>query len=204
MQKNILKNGVKNKMEACNLPICIEIKDKVYPINRNGEHRVILDIIKAFNDSSLTPEEKAYVTLNIFYDFNLPEDAEDVKLAANDMIKFINRGQTQPENYVNKKTLIDWNKDYFMIADGLVKVLGYDVRDTERYTHWWTFVGACSQIGEGFLNTVVSIRSKRQKGKKLEKWEQEFYRENREVIDAVSDMSDEERKRLQNYLDEDW
>lgn len=191
-------------MEAYKLPVCVEIKDVVYPINRNGEHRVILDIIKAFNDSSLTPEEKAYVTLNIFYDFNLPKDAEDLKFAASEMIKFINRGWQQPKNYVNKKTLIDWNKDYFMIADSLVKVLGYDVRDVEKYTHWWTFVGACSQIGEGLLNTVVLIRSKRQKGKKLEKWEQEFYRENREVIDAVSDMSDEEKKKMQNYLDEEW
>ena len=33
------------------------------------------------------------------------------------------------------------------------------------------------------LSTIVSIRSKKKKGKKLEKWEETYYRENRDKIE---------------------
>lgn len=62
------------------------------------------------------------------------------------------------------------------------KVAGHEVR-ADKFLHWWTFLSYFYGIGEGQLSTVVSIRSKRQKGKKLEKWEQEYYRENRKKID---------------------
>ena len=47
-------------------------------------------------------------------------------------------------------------------------------------------------IGEGQLSTVVAIRDKLRKGKKLEKWEQDFYRENKSRIDFKKKYSAEE------------
>ena len=47
-----------------------------------------------------------------------------------------------------------------------------------QYLHWWEFIGAYSSIGRGLFATVVGIRSKRIKGQKLEKYEQEFVRDN--------------------------
>ena len=38
------------------------------------------------------------------------------------------------------------------------------------------------------------------KGKKLEDWEQEFYRENKKIIDFPHKLTDEE----QEWLDSDW
>ena len=49
--------------------------------------------------------------------------------------------------------------------------------------HWWTFIGLFNEIGEGMFSTVVRIREKKAKHKKLEKWERTFYNENKDIID---------------------
>ena len=56
------------------------------------------------------------------------------------------------------------------------------------------------EIGEGTFQTVISIRSKKRKGQKLEKWESDFYRENKKMIDLPLRLTDEE----QEFLDSDW
>ena len=61
-------------------------------------------------------------------------------------------------------------------------------------------MGAYMEIGEGTFRTVVSIRKKKRTGKKLEKWEEEFYRENRKMIDLPMNLSKEERE----LLEADW
>ena len=59
------------------------------------------------------------------------------------------------------------------------------------------------EIGEGTFATVVSIRDKKAKGKKLEDWEREFYKENKTLIDLDVKYSEEEleeQKRLNDLL----
>lgn len=59
-------------------------------------------------------------------------------------------------------------------------------------------------IGEGQLSTIVSIRDKLRHGKKLEKWEQELYRENKASVDIQKRYSAEEmeeQERLKKLLD---
>ena len=51
------------------------------------------------------------------------------------------------------------------------------------YMHWWTFIGKYMEIGESVFSTVVSIRDKKRKGEKLEKWEQDFYSHNKNRVD---------------------
>ena len=41
------------------------------------------------------------------------------------------------------------------------------------------------EIGESLFSSVLNIRQKRAKGKKLEKYEQEFYKDNRNLIDLT-------------------
>lgn len=61
------------------------------------------------------------------------------------------------------------------------KVAGFETR-TCGYLHWWSFLGLFNEIGEGFYSTVMNIRLKKAKKKKLEKYEQEFYREHEELF----------------------
>ena len=93
----------------------------------------------------------------------------------------------------NQKTkLADWNQDFPLIVNPVNRVLGYEVRDCE-YCHWWTFLSAYYEIGDCLFAQVVAIRKKRKQGKKLDKYEQEFYRDNRDLIDIKVKLTDEEK-----------
>lgn len=73
------------------------------------------------------------------------------------------------------------------------------------FLHWWTFMAYFNAIGEGQLSTLVSIRDKLRRGKKLEKWEQEYYRKNKERVDLKKRYSAEElaeQERLKKLLGE--
>ena len=52
------------------------------------------------------------------------------------------------------------------------------------------------EIGECTFATIVSIRAKKQKGKKLEKWEEEFYRENYDKVNLPQKLTKEEEEFL--------
>ena len=50
----------------------------------------------------------------------------------------------------------------------------------------------------GQLSTVVSIRDKLRRGKQLEAWEKDFYRENKQAVDmkppeTAADLAEKER-----------
>ena len=184
-------------MRSRRLPTEIEIDGKSYPINKKGDYEVILDIIEVLNDKELSERERAWVALNIFYDFNLPDD---LNKAIEKMFEFINCGETD-KTRPDKKSLMDWNKDFTMIVAPVNRVLGYDIRSAE-YLHWWTLMSAYMEIGECMFQTVVGIRSKKQKNKKLDKWEEEFYNENRSRVDLGADFTKEEDEFLKNLLGE--
>jgi hypothetical protein len=73
--------------------------------------------------------------------------------------------------------VIDWEKDSQIISSAVNKVANMEVRSVD-YLHWWTFLGYFSEVGESVLATVVSIRNKIKRGKKLEKYEKEFMHNN--------------------------
>ena len=59
-------------------------------------------------------------------------------------------------------------------------------------------------MGECTYSTVLSIRNKRKKGKKLEQWEQEFYSANKNLVDIRRKLTEEEKeneKWLNSLLD---
>jgi hypothetical protein len=89
---------------------------------------------------------------------------------------------------------MDWNKDFKQIAPPISRILGYEVRTPEKYTHWYSFLGAYMEIGECTFATIVSIRSKRAKNQKLEKWEEEYVRENPELFEIKQKFTKEEEE----------
>lgn len=62
--------------------------------------------------------------------------------------------------------------------------------------HWWTFLGYFSEVGDGLFSQVINIRQKRAKGKKLEKWELDFYNEHKELVDIKEKLTPEEQAEL--------
>ncbi len=179
------------------LPVSVEIDGAQYEIRNKCDYRVVLDAISALNDEELEMEYRLECALFIFY-----EDLtglKDIQTATTEMMKIINLGEETAEEE-HKPKLMDWEHDFAQIAPPISRVLGYSVRDKNNYTHYYDFIGAYMEIGECVFSNIVSIREKKIKGKKLEKWEQDFYRENRKLIDLPHKLTAEE----QEFLNSDW
>ena len=59
------------------------------------------------------------------------------------------------------------------------------------------------EIGECTYSTVLSIRTKKAKGKKLESYEQDFYNANKRMVDIQPKLTEEEKAAeewLNNFL----
>ena len=180
-----------------NLPISVEIDGKEYAIRNKCDYRMVLDVLCALNDNELTEQEKAQCALCIFYeDLN---GCKNLQKALDEMFKIISYGEEATKNQ-NKPRLMDWKHDFKIIAPAVSRVLNYDVRTADKYCHFWTFFGAYMEIGESTFATVVSIRNKKAKGKKLEDFEREFYKENKSMVDLPQNLTEEE----QEWLDSDW
>lgn len=177
-----------------NLPTCVEINGTQHNIREKCDYRVVLDAICALNDNELTDEEKLKCALFIFYEDI--SQIQDFEVAIKEMFRIINNGEVEEEQAQAKPKLMDWEHDFKLIAPAISHILGYDVRDPEEFTHWYSWLGGYQEIGEGTFQTVVSIRSKKAKGKKLEKHEMEFYRENRKMIDLPQTLTKEEEELL--------
>ncbi len=173
---------------------------KVNGIDRaiRSDFRVALLIFQAFNDPELSDQEKAWVMLECLYeDFeNMPPD--DLEEACRQAVWFLDGGMVQEDVKPSKK-VIDWEQDEQMIFSAVNKVAGKEVRAVE-YMHWWTFLGYFNEIGECLLSTVINIRQKKNKGKKLEKYEQEFYRANKSLIDIKKRYTPEEQAEKEYLL----
>ena len=185
-------------MSIYTLPYSVEIEGKTLPIRNDCDFRVVLDVIEALNDNDLTEEEKYRCALFIFYGDEI-WNVLNLEEAIEKMFIVINCGEKSDEPS-KKPKLMDWHHDFSLLAPPISKVLGYDVRTPHKFTHWWTFVGGYMEIGDCSFSNVVSIRSKKAKGRKLDKSEEEFYRENRNLVDFPVQISREE----QEILDSDW
>lgn len=168
------------------LPENLEIDGRQYPIRT--DFRVVLLIFEALNDPELSEEEKVAVMLQSLY----KETPENIQEAVNKAAWFLDGGQNFKGS---EKRVMDWEQDEQMIFSAVNKVAGYETRAKE-YIHWWTFLGFFNEIGEGLFSTVVNIRSKRNKGRKLDKTEEEFYKRNREIINLKKKLSKEEQREL--------
>lgn len=163
------------------------------------DFRDIINILVAFNDNDLTNTEKAQVMLEIFYIDYDKIPFEFIEEAIEKAIEFIDCGIANEGR--QKKKLMDWKQDAPVIASAVNKVVGYEIRSA-AYVHWWTFMGAYLEVGDGLFAQIVNIRNKKIRGKRLEKWEQTFYRENKALIDfkVKNERSNEELKELRQLF----
>ena len=167
------------------LPQSLVVNGTEHPIR--SDYRMVLRVISAFNDPNLEPNEKVYVCLYIIY-----EDFEDIppdeyNAAFDAATEFINHGAETKR----KVKLVDFEQDEDMMVAAINRVAGKEVRALD-YLHWWTFLGYFMEIGECTYSQILSIRSKKSKGKPLEKFEIDFYNENKQKIVLKERLSDEE------------
>lgn len=169
------------------LPKTLEVGNVEYDIRT--DFRDILNVLLAFDDPNLDESEKAYVCLYVIYiDFEkMPP--KDYKEAIKKAVEFIDHGSSK--NKKKSPRVMDWEQDESILFPAINKAAGFEVRE-KPYIHWWTFMGYYLEIQEGVFSHVVSIRAKKKKGKKLEKWEQEFYNANQDIIKLKPKLSDED------------
>lgn len=177
-----------------NLPDSLEVGRAVYAIN--ADYRDILNIIFKLENKNQDEQIRLYVCLALFYK-NFDEMPEcDYQEASEKLFWFISCGEEVEPKAPQK--LFDWNQDYQMIVSDINKVAGHDIR-SDKFCHWWTFISCFYSIGEGLLSTVVSIREKLRRGKKLEKWEREYYNKNRSKIDFKKRYTPEENELIKQW-----
>ena len=179
-------------MNSWVLPRSAEFGGVSYPIK--ADFRDVLEIIGYLTDPKKSDHVRWEIAIGLFYDGEIPN--EYCQEAMEYLSEFISYG-VQDEKPGSK--LIDWNQDATMIISDINKVAGKEVR-AESFLHWWTFLSYFYGIGEGQLSTIVSIRSKKQKGKKLEKWEQDYYKENKKTIDFQTPDTPE-KEAIKEYFD---
>lgn len=164
------------------LPTKINIGGKAYNISKQGDYRMVIDCFKALNDCELSQSFRYIAALMIFYeDINSIEDvkkltSEEYANLINGMFDFFNAEQTAA-GIQSRHKLIDWNADSQLICAAVNNAAKMEVRSVE-YMHWWTFLGHYMSVGDSLLATVVGIRDKIAHGKKLEKYEEKFKKDN--------------------------
>ena len=161
------------------LPQTLNVGGKDYEIRT--DFRSTLRIIEALADDELTPQDKVYVVLKQTYkDFYSIPSADYVE-AYEQAMWFINCGDEPSER--ESKKIIDWSKDEQLIFPAINKVAGQEVRSA-KYMHWWTFLGFFRSIDrDDTYGYVLMLRQKRAKGKPFEKWESEYWNNNRDICD---------------------
>ena len=171
------------------LPTSVTVDGREYTITNNGDFRMVLDCIEALRDDEMSEDFRVLASLLIFYnEFDSVDDIlrlDAPEKLVEEMYKFINLGKLDTIKNKQDYMLIDWESDSQMICSGINNVIHKEIRAIE-YVHWWTFIGYYMAIGESTLATVVNIRNKMCKHKKLEKWERDFKRENPEYFNWKS------------------
>lgn len=182
-------------MNAYDLPTSLTIGEVEYKIRYNW--RAVLDVLAACADPELDEQHKAFCMLRIIY-----PDLEDIPTdrwqeACAKACEFIDCGQKDDGS--PKPKMIDWVQDAPIIIPEINKLAGREIRIAPDI-HWWTFFGWFMGIGDGLLASVLHIRQKRAKRKKLEKWEQEFYEANKALIEFQTPETEKIKAEKQNIL----
>ena len=174
-------------MQFWDLPTKADINGSAYEIR--SDFRAVLDVLEVLQDAELTDAERGALAMRIFYvDFDEMKPA-DYEEAAHFLMQFVAGGELTAKQ--PKAKLADWVDDFPIYINPVNRVLGFEARSAD-YLHWWTFLGAYCEIGDCYFAQIVAIRKKKREGKKLEKWERDFYNANRDKIDIKTKLTSAE------------
>ena len=174
------------------LPKSVEINGRKYRIHT--DFRCILDIFEVLNDVNLTDQERGILALGFFYPEFESMHREDIEDSIKKMFWFIRGGDSRDESSKQPK-LVDWEQDFPYIIAPINRIAGHDIRSDE-YVHWWTFLAYYMEIGDCTFAQIVKIRNAKAKGKKLDKFDADWYRDNRDIVDMKTKYSKAEDELL--------
>lgn len=199
-------------MSVYGLPNTLNVSGKEYKIR--SDYRVVLECLLALRDPNIEHKDKLLIVLS-----NIYEDAykimktsacflkktndvvnlfDDVEQAIQQAMWFIAGGKTDfPKK---QRRMMDWEQDFPLIIAPINQIAGTEVRALP-YWHWWSFLAAYMNIGESTFLNVIEIRRKLASGKKLEKWEREFYNNNRDIVTLKIRLSDSDEKALADIFE---
>ena len=179
-----------------NLPTETVIGASAYTIHT--DYRDIIEIFSYFSNPDLPEFIRWQIALALFYEQPVPVQDQD---QAMEYLSWFINGGSMPSAKAGPK-LLDWQQDAAIIVADVNKVAGQEIRALP-FVHWWTFLSWFHGIGEGQVSALVTIRDKLRRGKKLEGWEKEFYKQNREKIRLKQKYSPQEqaqKERLEKLL----
>lgn len=178
-------------MNLWKLPTSLTIGGVGFDIR--SDFRAILDILRYYQEPDYSDFERMEICLTIFYPGYDPACSMEQKAEMlQACFQFIDMG-IKDDGRERPKTM-DWDQDARIIIPSINRVLGTEIRSL-KYMHWWTFLGAYMEIGDGLFAQVVSVRNKRARGKKLEKWEREFEKENKDIVRLKRKISAEQEEK---------
>ena len=158
----------------------------------NTDFRVALTIFEAYDDADLSDEEKTLVMITTLFEDYAQIPHEELSEACKKASEWLDGG-VKYESKSDGKPVMNWVQDEQMIFSAVNRVAGQEVRATP-YMHWWTFLGLMQEIDEkSLISTVIQLRTKKNSGKKLEKWEQDFYKKHKKMIDIPKKYTKEEK-----------
>jgi len=186
------------------LPTSVDTENGTLHIRNDGDYRMVLDCFSMLDDVELEDSERILAALMIFYEefssFEYLMAYPDLEGALNKMYLFFNCNDTQVGAPAHGK-VVDWEQDSTIICSAINKVANQEIRGLE-YLHWFTFMGYYLAIGECTFATVVGIRDKLIQGKKLEKFEQDFRRDNPQYF--VWNSKSTEQKEADEWVKKMW
>lgn len=169
------------------------------------DYRDILRILCAFEDPDLNDGEKVLVCLMVLYEDFEALSKDDYEEALERAKEFIDHGSSDSNAPANTVRTMDWEQDASLIFPAVNAVAGMEVRSAP-YIHWWTFLGYFMSIDrKSTCATVLGLRSKKARNKKLEKWERDFWTANQGICKLRKKLSEEEkaeRERLNAILNQ--
>ena len=188
-------------MNAYELPTSLNVGGVDYEIR--SDFRAVLDVLAAMNDPELDEGTRTLVMLMIIYPGWESIPAEHLGEAAKAACGFIDNAAVFGEAHADSRRtpkLYDWERDAGLIIPAVNGAAHTEVRALP-YLHWWTFLGYFMEIGESLFTTVLGIRQKRARGRKLERSEQEFVRDNPSLFDSGrTERADAVRDEMEKFL----
>ena len=176
-----------------NLPVTVTVSGIEYPVRT--DYRVILEILVMLDDPDLTDGDKTEALIRMFY-VNRPSDEENA-LAA--FIGFVDPRCSGTVKKTTSGRLISWSQDFDLMVAPINHILGCEVRALD-HLHWHTFLSAYLEIPpDSVFARVLRIREKLRLGKKLEKYEKQWYRRNMDLVNLRQKFSTKEEELIEAW-----